>query len=436
MGSLATIGRMSACDIISKLENFGVSQVTRSIFLFLDPAGLKAARQVCQTWNRLVMTQIWHHPAKDVLERWVEKRWRKTNPQKTQYSLSMRITSVRADEMGIVCGGSRGQARVFSLPDGALKHDLQCNLPAVTRSDEVQVDLNRNTVATLTESSTVSLWCRNSGALLYQAKHHGELLEIYGFRLCDFGLLTGAGNGELVLVGEKRGVWCELQRVHGNSSEGIRDIDIDGTWMALGTKDKIQIWDLTESVLVETKREVKSRVWMIQLIYPIVFVVQGFDSEGVFMFNMETLVCIRQITKGMHPYHHIHTNGKFIILSEYNEMSLEDGRKRSAMVDVLNFDDLNDPKIKTEDLKKLTHDFSPYTIHAVATKTFLVVAHNKSVTLLNYWPDRILPSREFPPTQRIRSAEDSLEESSSEDEDEYEDEYEDESELEDESDED
>ena len=82
------------------------------------------------------------------------------------------------DDDMIVCGYTRGQARVYDVSTGQLRFQLQCNsMPMrIYHGAQVQLDLGKNVIGSVTDTGTVSIWNRKDGTLLYQDEHHGEIV--------------------------------------------------------------------------------------------------------------------------------------------------------------------------------------------------------------------------------------------------------------------
>ena len=368
------------CEIMRKLFESDLDQIIQNIFLNLDPLTLKSCRQVCSAWNSFIHLRLWSSkPAKHKLREMLTNQWRSSQPAITVYSLGIgRVSSIVCDGYLILCGYSRGQVRVYNADTGELMYELQCNYPPARRSDEVQLVLSKNMVGTVTASGTVSLWNKREGTLLYQAAHHENHLSVYGIMITDEFLITGAGDGTVVIVKYIEGKWVKTHEMHENTG-CVTHVDVDGKWAAIGTRNSIKLLDLVEQKLVENVKPIQVKGWMLSFLYPHVFVVGGIDFPGVQVWDMVGCVRIRHVLDGMQPFHHIHTNGHFLTVCEYNEMSTADGPDRSALVVVFDISELIDTSVDTKDLWMKSFDFSPSTICAVATKTSLIVSHNKNI---------------------------------------------------------
>ena len=138
------------------------------------------------------------------------------------------------------------------MSTGELKFQLHCNTIPMQINDEVQIDLGQNVIGTVTDPGTapVSVWDRKDGTLLYQDKHHGEHESVWGIKVTDDYILTGAGNGSLFILESIEGVWTITHKLYENR-EVITHIDADGKWAVTGTGKSINLWDPEEHKLVE-----------------------------------------------------------------------------------------------------------------------------------------------------------------------------------------
>merc|ERR1712106_1109327 len=70
-------------------------------------------------------------------------------------------------------------------------------------------------------------------------------------------------------------------------------------------------------------------------------------------------------------------------------------------VEVFDNLELLDSKIESKSLWKKSFKYSPGAyfeqINAVSNQTSLIVSHASTISVLNFWKDRIIPSREFVP---------------------------------------
>ena len=171
----------TTCDIMNKLFEMDFDEIIQKIFLNLDPLSLKNSKCVCSEWRQFIQQRLWNNrTARKHLQKRLIYQWKFSEPIVTKYDYVMRgVNSFACDDDLIVCGYSRGLARVYDVATGELKFELQCNAQPIIGHDGVQLDLGKNVIGTVTEKGTVSVWNRKDGTLLYQEKHHGPRYTIF-----------------------------------------------------------------------------------------------------------------------------------------------------------------------------------------------------------------------------------------------------------------
>ena len=96
------------------------------------------------------------------------------------------------------------------------------------------------------------------------------------------------------------------------------------------------------------------------------------------------------------PFHIIYFNGRFLSVCEYNR-PWRDERVINLSVEVFDKLELVDFNIESKDLWRRSVEYShgTYSEHiiAVSNTTSLIVHHNTTVSILNYWKDRIIKSK-------------------------------------------
>ena len=165
------------CDIMNRLFELDLDEIIQKIFLNLDPLNLKNCKCVSSEWFNYIKNRLWNSkPARKQLHRRLINQWKFSEPFVTEYSQGMMgVNFLVCDEDIIVCGYTRGQARVYGVHNGELRYQLQCNNQSLrVHHDGVQLDLGRTVIGSVTDSGFVSIWDKACGSLLYQAKHHGK----------------------------------------------------------------------------------------------------------------------------------------------------------------------------------------------------------------------------------------------------------------------
>ena len=395
-----------SCDIINRLFELDFDEILQKVFLSLDPLSLKNCKCVSKGWFNFIQRRLWESkPARTQLYKRLINQWKFSDPFSTVHDEGvMGVNYLASDDEMVVCGYTTGYARAYNLHTGELLHQLQCNKEDNSDYDGVQLELGKTVIVTVTETGWVTVFCRTEGKKLYQEKHHGEHKSVYGLKVTGSCVLTGGGDGSLVMMEMVEGVWRVTDEMFENK-EGITHIDVDGKWAVTGTRQSIKLWDLEQHKLVVGGGDkVKTKVWMLSLTFPHVFVVGGDDWPGVQVWNITTGHLVRHVDnhQGGKPFHNIHHNGRFLTISEYNTNTTWRGQTDKELeVIVYDGSELLDTKIDSKNLWKKSLEYSPgepfEQINAVSNQTCLVVAHGSFISILNFWKDRIVAGQHFSP---------------------------------------
>ena len=166
-----------------------LDEIIQKIFLNLDPLSLKNCKIVCSEWFEFIQNRIWNSKtAKNQLQKRLINQWKFSDPFVTEYDRGMAgVNFLVCDDDMIVCGYTRGQARVYDVSTGQLRFQLQCNsMPMrIYHGAQVQLDLGKNVIGSVTDTGTVSIWNRKDGTLLYQDEHHGEHESVFGIKVTN-----------------------------------------------------------------------------------------------------------------------------------------------------------------------------------------------------------------------------------------------------------
>ena len=77
------------------------------------------------------------------------------------------------------------------------------------------------------------------------------LSDDWRLQVSDTRVVTGAGDGSLVVVDRaETGEWVVTARLTDNR-EGITHLDGDGRWLVGGTRGSVRLWDLQTPALTE-----------------------------------------------------------------------------------------------------------------------------------------------------------------------------------------
>jgi len=389
------------CDIMKRLFEMDLDEILQKIFLNLDPLSLKNCKCVNKDWYYFIQTRLWEcKPARDYLHDKLINQWKYGDPAVAVHDQGVVNYLVCDDEM-VVCGYTTGQARAYNVYTGELIFQLQCNNSTPEEEyiniDEVQLDIGRNVISSVTESGWVSVFCKTDGRKLYQERHHGEYQTVDGVKVTDSYVLTAGGDGSLVKVESVKGVWRVTQETFENK-EHITHIEADGKWAVTGSTKSVKLWDMDQYKLVQVGTgKVEAMVFMLSFSFPHVFVVGGGDWPGIQVWDIMRSHLIRHVDSEGNHFHKIHLHGRFLTVSEVNKFD-EDNNSEVLIYDVT---ELLELKFEATKLWKKSFKFplGPHgPINAVSNKTSLIVSHGSAVSTYYFWKDRIVPSGQYAPT--------------------------------------
>ena len=397
---------MEVNEIMNKLFQSDLDEIIQKIFLNMDPMSLKSCTLACKEWNQFIQQRLWKSKsARKILFNRLIHQWKYCEPLRTDYTYKADdVNYLVADDEIIVCGYSRrGVARVFDIHTGDLIYELQCK--ESLRGNElfvgVQLDLGTNLIASVTHSGVVSIWNKVDGKKLYQAKHHGEHIPVFGLKVCSNTtcVISGGGDGSLVIVEPILGVWrisCEIF----DNRDAITHIDADGKWAVAGSRRSIKLWDLEKRSQVDSVKPLPVKVWMLAFKYPNVYVVGGEDWNGIQIWNITNGSLLRHIEETAKAYHNVHIKNRFLTTCEHNETWRQESEKPLSVV-LFDVNQLTDSSYKSTSLWRRNWNyywddlFYRGQVNAVTNSTSLIVAHDSVVTLLNFWKDRVTESKSF-----------------------------------------
>ena len=142
--------------------------------------------------------------------------------------------------------------------------------------------------------------------------------------------------------------------------------------------------------MVENVEPITVKVWMLSFIYPHAFVVKGEDWNGVQVWDMVNGIQTRHILEHEKHLDKVHSNGRFLTISEFNN----EWADSMCLVAVYDVQELIDTTIATKDLWENHLYYSPggyaEQINAASNTTSLVVSHASTISILNFWKDRII----------------------------------------------
>jgi len=390
-------------DIVSQLFNYDLYEALQIVFLSLDSISLKRARCVCHEWDSFIQKALWaSKPARRRLRSRLVNQWKKKEPVVRRVDTNFSgVNFLAADNQVVVCGYTRDAiARVFSLPDCVLLHELKC-IPEGARlgfcGGQVQLDLNSELIATVvdqhfgffgenSEGDVVSAWDRKTGSLLYQGRPHGKGVSVMGLAVDGNSIVSGGGNGRLCRISEDNGEWDVREVMEGNGRE-VTHLDVRGRWGVVGNRKEALLWDLEAAKIEKNVKPVPVKVWMVCLMHPYIFVVGGDDWEGLQVWHLVEHRLVRWLLRDFN-LHNVHLANTFLAVSELNDIT--DPENKECITVVLDVHQLVDEKVELTKIWSRRFSFNPgpgrdNQINAVTNDTSLIVSHDSMISIIDFW---------------------------------------------------
>jgi len=314
--------------------------------------------------------------------------WKNINLEVLDFVKSKRtVYSIECDDTAVYCGTLDGFIEVYDVATGNLKHELCCKSSSAS-IDCVQFSIGDDNLASLTESGNICIWNKENGNLEYQAKHHGEVVAVYGIKVSANIVMTGATDGSIfVLEKERENQWVVKRKVFVNDEE-ISHIDIDEGWLVTGTISSIKLWSLAELDEGPRLNNIDVNPWMLLLHFPFLFVVGGERWPGFQVWNVETNIRIRNFKLDCKLFHTLSSSGDFIVFCEL-AMLWPGDEPKEVVVLTFNIKELCDENITDEKLwrreRLCVQRFSEGEVNAAVNMTSLLVAHGNRVDIQNFW---------------------------------------------------
>jgi len=382
------------CFILQELFALELEEIIQKIFLFLDPISIKNSRSTCIEWKEFIDRRIWKSKSgKSEMNRKLISQWKNEKPEKCQYLMLPDYVHF------LVCDKERV---VAALENGTVVGYDAETLDVLYTFDQlqdqnfgVQLDMNEEHLLIMFGTVLVIL-DKSTGSKLYQGVPL-DSTEVFGIKMIKNAAVVGDNNGSICFIKkdlENDEIWT-VNKYNESNLRGITHIEGNDDFLAIGTRSGIYLWDIKKMELVESSiNRIKARVWMLTMMYPYVFVVGGADFKGLKVFNLETGKCIRDYQYNEKGFHNVHTNGRFLIISEINMVYAfwnYQGRRDRNVFLTLDIQELINEKIQDKDLWMMEQDKTPYhsQINAVSNKTKIFVTNRRKLTVFDCWRDRV-----------------------------------------------
>jgi len=381
--------------IIQELFALELEEIIQKIFLFLDPTSLKNARRTCIEWKEFIDRRIWKSKSGMVeLNRKLISQWKSDKPEKCRYLMlpdyvhflvcdNQRV--VAALENGTVVGYDSETLDVLYTFDQLQDHGFG-----------VQLDMNEDHLLIMFGTVLVIL-DKTTGSKLYQGVPL-DSTEVFGIKMIKNTAVVGDNHGNICFVKNEDPEVVEswtVNKYNDSNLKGVTHIEGNNDFLTIGTRSGIYLWDVKTMKLVESSiGKIKARVWMLTMIYPFVFVVGGADFKGLKVYNLESGKCIRDYQYSDKGFHNVHTNGRFLIISEINMVYAfwnHQGRRDRNVFLTLDIHELLNEKIPDKDLWVMEQEKTPFhsQINAVSNKTKIFVTNRRKLTVYDCWRDRV-----------------------------------------------
>jgi len=390
-------------DLMGELFYHDLDQPLQRIFLSLDPVSLKASRQVCKDWENFIKRRIWGSQRGSLpyrtLRSKLDHHWRHASPDVRTVSLEIggdntfgaNVHCVSCDDSLVICGMKNSEARVFDIQTLELVTVLDCSLDLLGEHGEVQQDIGREVVCTVTEKGDVSVWRRGDWSLLYKSCHHGKV-EVYGVRVVKDYVITGGCDGRIAvlkwngqefnepsMLGQSP-ISRELrQRSIMEDEMMINHIDSDGFWILAGSSMKLNLWSL------EDCKKVKSldTSWINSLCLSYPFALTVSNAKGVAVWDLEKGEHLRSFGREM--FWQVHQNGRFFGASIAN-MPWDSRKDQSVML--YSIGELTHQKLSPENLwkrRKYLESSRNKVVSCALNTSCLVTAQGSNVQVWDFW---------------------------------------------------
>lgn len=394
-------------DLMSELFYRDLDQPLQRIFLALDSVSLKTSRQVCKDWGIFIKRRIWgSNPGSfpyRTLRSKLEHHWRHATPDVRTVSLletggddpyppfSSHVHCVSCDDYVVICGMKNAEARVFDIQTLELVTVLDCSIEDLGEHGEVQQDIGKEVVCTVTEKGDVSVWRRRDWSLLYKSSHHGKV-EVYGVRVVKEYIITGGCDGRIAvlrwngqefigpsMLGESPISPKTNRRNIMEDEMMINHIDSDGVWILAGSSMKLNLWSLKDCKKVKSLNT--SWINSLSLCYPFALTVG--NAKGVIVWDLEKGDHLRSFGKEM--FWQVHKNGSFFGASIAN-MPWDSKKDQSVML--YSIGELTNDKLSPDNLwkrRKYLESGSNKVVSCALNTSCLVTAQGNNVHVWDFW---------------------------------------------------
>jgi len=234
----------------------------------------------------------------------------------------------------------------------------------------------------------VTIFDKADGRVEYREDSGERQRMVFGIKMLEKRALVGGDDGIVrILERDSESQWRLAHSLTGR--RGITHIDGDENWACTGTRDLVQVWDLTSLHLLQTKHQMPVKVWMLAFSFPFVMVVGGEDWAGLKVFHVTTGELVRDIKSK--KYHNVQCSAQIVTLCQMNVQINKD-------VEVLMYDirQLTNKNIIEKNLWFKRMEFQVgrsifSQVEAVSNTTKLFVCAKNRLSVFDFWKDGAIP---------------------------------------------
>jgi len=304
-------------NVMQELIDHQLDDILTTILLYLDPASLQSAGQVCWAWHDTIYQLIWDRRyTRDMVQRahlqnWLQGHYEAKRLQ-TFSGADVYIYSLCCDEYRIVAGLSNGLAKVFNIKTMVFMYLLNCRRGCDIGQEcsyGVRTAIGEEVIVCGTSDGVLAVWDKRTFALLYKTVR-GKITSV---KAVGSLILAVDTDKVFILKYVKQSEQVEMvTSFHDFGSGAMTKVDCDEEWVLVGTSRKILLFSLEtcECVLSLPTGHINS----VALRYPFCLAVGAGCGGGVWDLTTGALVK----TFGDKTYWDLHYNARFLIASEMN----------------------------------------------------------------------------------------------------------------------
>jgi len=393
---------MSEVDMFGGFFLMNMDEFVQNVFLCLDPASLKNCRCVCKEWNCFIQENIWNSRlGRSRLREKLRLSWRKSSARVSEFVIngSTGISWIGCDQTFVYFGTWTEFMGAHEIVTGNLKHEVNFRDKPYSLyeadSDHCEsMGVGEDYLAVVTDVGEIILMDMLNSNLSEKLGTQGRVKRITMSKnkvvaALDADLSRRARISTLEII---EGKW-KIRSVVADDAEAANDVQVDGDWLVIGTRDSSNIWKLSE-LEKGPVYEVNAMTYRVVMHFPFLFVLTSCYPYGLQVWNVQENAVIREIeSKNSEGFECISSNGEFLVVVPENE---EHGRSHLdtphhiVPVQLFEIKELIDLKIPDSQLWSPSIGFRVNKgdlVCASMNRTSLVIAAGLDVEVHKFWDD-------------------------------------------------